>query len=97
MQFKLGPFTMAKNSCLICTDWIPEGNRAETSPWTREARVCQNHGSFGYPHVVQCAVCKMQLIMPKRSAQAIGAPVPLNICFDCWGAGAPFCCELELD
>jgi hypothetical protein len=99
MQFKLGPFTMAKSSCLICTNMILGGNMAETSHMKREARVCQKHGSIGYPYNFQCVVCKMSRPIPKGPATAMNAPVPLNICFECWlaGGGTPRCCGLEID
>jgi len=99
MQFKLGPFTMAKSSCLICTNMILGGNMAETSSMKREARVCQKHGSIGYPNSFQCAICKIQRAMSRAPTTPMDAPVPLNICFECWllGGGIPRCCGLELD
>ncbi len=99
MQFKLGPFTMSKSSCLICTNMIMGANMAEASASKREARVCQKHGSPGYPHNFQCAVCKILQPKPKESKMAITDPVPLNICLDCWfaGGGLPRCCGLEMD
>ncbi len=99
MQFKLGPFTMAKSSCLICTNMILGANMAEASLSKREARLCQKHGSVGYPHNFQCVVCKVLRPMTTGPVNAMSAPVPLNICFECWlaGGGIPRCCGLELD
>lgn len=99
MQFKLGPFTMSKSSCLLCTTMILGGNMAETSHMKREARFCQKHGSSSYPSNYQCVVCKMIRPITKETAPAMMAPVPVNICFECWctSAGAPRCCGLELN
>ena len=99
MQFKLGPYTMAKSSCLICTNMIIGGNMAETAHLKREARFCQKHGMNGYPNNYQCVVCKVPRPITKDTVPAIMAPVPVNICFECWCAGgaAPRCCALELD
>jgi hypothetical protein len=97
MQFKLGPFTITKGSCFVCTNMIPGGDMAGTSPWKREARVCERHGSGGYPHTFQCAICKMQRPVPKGPAAAFEAPIPLIICLECWyaGAGGTRCCGLD--
>ena len=99
MQFKLGPFTMAKSSCFICTNMILGGNIPQAATFKREARLCQKHGSIGYPHTIQCAICKNFRPKPTETAPAIADPVPLNICFDCWVAGGaiPRCCGLELE
>ncbi|CAF0915376.1 unnamed protein product [Rotaria sordida] len=99
MQFKLGPFTMAKSSCLICTNMIMGGNMAQANAFKREARLCQKHGSMGYPHSLQCIVCRSLRPKPTGTAPTVTDPVPLNICFDCWCAGGatPRCCALELD
>ncbi|CAF1086252.1 unnamed protein product [Rotaria sp. Silwood1] len=99
MQFKLGPFTMAKSSCLICSNMIIGGNMTQTNAFKREARLCQKHGSIGYPNSIQCVVCKSLQPKPTGTATKITDPVPLNICFDCWCAGgaAPRCCGFELD
>jgi len=98
MQFKLGPYTMAKSSCLICTNMIIGSNTSTSNFTKREARVCQKHGSIGYPHSFQCITCKV--IRPKTKGPATPFdPVQLNICFECWCAGGAGtrCCGLEVD
>ncbi|CAF2483713.1 unnamed protein product [Rotaria sp. Silwood2] len=99
MQFKLGPYTMAKSSCLICTNMIMGGNMTQTNALRREARVCQKHGSIGYPHSIQCIICKSLRPKVTGTAPSVTDPVPLNICFDCWFAGGaiPRCCGFELE
>ncbi|CAF3865964.1 unnamed protein product [Rotaria magnacalcarata] len=102
MQFKLGPFTMAKSSCLICTNMILGGNMSQGNPFKREARLCQKHGSGGYPHSIQCVVCRQPRPKPSGTGTAAGFPesVALNICFDCWisgGGSRPRCCGMEFE
>jgi hypothetical protein len=99
MQFKLGPFTMAKSSCLICTNMIMGGNMAQTASMRREARLCQKHGSMGYPQSIQCIICKGIRPKPTGTTPSFADPVPLNICFECGLAGrsATRCCGFELD
>ncbi len=73
---------------------------SETSPWKREARVCLKHGSLLYPHSFQCVVCKTPQRIATRPgpANAMTAPVPMNICFRCFaGGGISRCCGFELD
>jgi len=74
-------------------------NMGASNPFKREARVCQKHGSLGYPYNFQCAVCKVIQPKAKGSTKTPFDPVPLNICFDCWCAGAAGtrCCGLEVD
>lgn len=98
MQFKLSPFTMAKSSCFICANMIIGGNAAVGLKY--EARLCQKHGSPGYPNVVQCVVCRMVQQKPKGPAPGVFDPVPLNICFECWASGSGSrsrCCWLNID
>lgn len=72
---------------------------AELSHMKREARFCQKHGSPGYPNNYQCVVCKMLRPLTKENTSAMMAPVPVNICFECWcsGRGIPRCCGYELN
>jgi hypothetical protein len=99
MQFKLGPFTMSKSSCFICTNMIMGGNMAQTASMKREARVCQKHGSPGYPSTIQCALCKSIRPKPAGNTPAFSDPVKLNICFECWikGSSQQRCTAIECD
>ena len=100
MQFKLGPYTMTKSSCIICTNMIIGGSMNDANTMKREARLCQKHGNIGYPNLYQCAICKMQRQLPKPPATGFDAPVPMNICFECWiqgGAAGARCCALEFE
>ena len=64
----------------------------------REARVCQKHGSPGYPNLIQCFVCKMMRQKPQGKTPSIGDPVPLNICMQCsnFSGGLLRCCGLDI-
>lgn len=90
---------MAKSSCLICTNLILGMNMNTASTTKREARLCQKHGSVGYPHNFVCVACKVLRPMVKGATASFNDPVPLNICFECWCAGGsiPRCCGFELD
>ena len=98
MQFKLGPYTMSKSACAICTNMILGGNTNQESPHKREARLCQQHGYAAYPKSVQCLLCKTTRSKQIGATPSIADPVTLNICLQCWlaGRGTPRCCALEM-
>lgn len=97
MQFKLGPFTMAKSSCLICTNMIVGGMSSKDMTFKKEARFCQKHGSRGYPSMIHCVLCQRPQHRQIGSTASMADPVPLNICLQCWidGKALPRCCALE--
>lgn len=99
MLFKLGPFTMSKSTCLLCTNMIVGGGQSNDGQFKREARLCQKHGAMGYPTVVQCVVCKVTRHKKMGPTPSVADAVPLNICFQCSlvGGAAPRCCGFEFE
>lgn len=97
LQFKMGPYTMAKSSCAVCTNIIHGVLVGDDSSFKREARLCQKHGYPAYPLTIQCFLCRT--IRPKQIGPTpmVGDPVALHICFQCWiaGRGSNRCCMLE--
>ncbi|CAF0883848.1 unnamed protein product [Adineta steineri] len=96
--FKLGPYTMTKASCMICTNPILNFNQANNH-MKREARVCNKHGTPGYPRTIKCIICRILRVNLTGTAQPFLEPVPMHICFQCAIAGgaATRCCEFNND
>ncbi|UJR37210.1 hypothetical protein I4U23_029919 [Adineta vaga] len=97
--FKLGPYTMTKGSCLICTTPIFGFSSSQYSPTKRDARLCTQHGQPGYPRTIRCVTCKS--IRPNLSGTlpTVMDSIPMNICLQCsmsGGAGTR-CCDFEID
>lgn len=90
---------MSKSSCLICTNMILGGGMPQQNFMKREARLCQKHGSMGYPTMVQCILCRMSKPKPKGTTTTVIDHVPINICLECWMAGGSQfrCCAMELE
>lgn len=97
-QFRLGPSTASKSACLICTNIIMGAYTGGAGASNRfEARLCQKHGSMGYPAMVQCILCKLPI--PMNIGKPIGplAPAIANICMECYltNRGVSRCCAVE--
>ena len=93
----MGPYTMAKSACAICTNIIHGVMLHDDKSFKREARLCQKHGYAAYPAMIQCLICRMLRPRQISNVPSIADPIPLHICMQCWiqGRGLDRCCALE--